>query len=311
MKTEINAVQERIGSVEVFHFIDRRTLSGFIKSWNNLNQLISEFRPDLIHVHYGSTTGFLGALSKKTCPWVISFGGSELLGHPNKGIYWRAREKWAIGLSHFAANRADSIICVSKNLFDALSIRNQQKTFLIPRGIDLSVFTVKNKLESRKKLGWSENKKYVLFSFPRLNAEVKNKSLAEKVISVLNEKYFLSELIILFNKSQDFINTALNAADALLVTSLHEGSPNIVKEAMASDLPVVSVNCGDVKERLENVSPSFVSQSYNHLELVKGLGDILLKNERSNGLDSLIESGIDLKSTIEKILNVYQMNYNS
>jgi glycosyltransferase involved in cell wall biosynthesis len=42
----------------------------------------------------------------------------------------------------------------------------------------------------------------------------------------------------------------MNAADCLLLTSDAEGSPTVVQEALASNLPVVSVDVGDVAERL-------------------------------------------------------------
>jgi len=45
----------------------------------------------------------------------------------------------------------------------------------------------------------------------------------------------------------------LNASDALLLTSMHEGSPTVVKEALACGLPVVSVDVGDVAERIEGI----------------------------------------------------------
>ncbi|SNS23393.1 Glycosyltransferase involved in cell wall bisynthesis [Belliella buryatensis] len=305
LTSEINALKNEFELVEVFYFINRRSISGFIYNLKKLNTLIERFKPDVIHSHYGSTTGLLVSLSSKFCPWVITFGGSELLGHPNKGLYWRIRELWAVRLSHFAALKADHIICVSQNLINSLSKNNQSKTTLIPRGVDISKFTKKDKFEARNYLNWSVEKKYVLFSFPRLNAEVKNKELAENVISLLTDKGVNIELIILYNRSQEYIFNALNAADALLVTSFHEGSPNIVKEAMACNLPIVSVNCGDVKERLERVSPSFISFTYDAQELSEGLERVLDKGQRSNGLKYILENGIDMKNTISKIISVY------
>ena len=80
-------------------------------------------------------------------------------------------------------------------------------------------------------------------------------------------------LELISGKTHSEINEMLNAANCLLLTSLHEGSPNIVKESMACNLPVVTVNCGDVAIRLSDVTPSFVSKDYNANELADLLRD--------------------------------------
>jgi glycosyltransferase involved in cell wall biosynthesis len=53
----------------------------------------------------------------------------------------------------------------------------------------------------------------------------------------------------------------LNASNVLLLTSLTEGSPNIVKEALACDLPVVSVDVGDVSERIRETEGCYLALS--------------------------------------------------
>lgn len=302
--TEMEGLKSIVDELSVFHFLDRKSISGFFRTLKDLNKRILTFNPDVIHVHYGSTTGLLVHLATKKCPWIITFGGSELLGHPNKGIYWRIREFWAVKLSHIAANNADKIICVSQNLKNSLCVKNQQKAVVIPRGINIDLFQVTDKLEARKKISWDLKKKYVIFSLPRLNAGVKNLTLAKKTIETL-EPDFDIELFVMNNITQDFIKDVMSAADAILVTSLHEGSPNIVKESMACNLPIVSVNCGDVKERLVNVKPSMVVDSYSEQELAKGLRYVFNQGDKSNGRQILIEDGIDFLTTANKIVGIY------
>src|SRR5213076_2028526 len=52
----------------------------------------------------------------------------------------------------------------------------------------------------------------------------------------------------------------MSAADALVLTSFTEGSPNVVKEAMACELPIVATPAGDVPERLQGVPGCYVAR---------------------------------------------------
>ncbi len=307
IRTEVAAVKSLIPDTEIYYFTERRSIKGFRKSLKALKAKIAEFHPDIIHVHYGSTTALLVAQASGTIPWVITFGGSDLLGHPNKGFYWRVRESFAVGLSKYAAGRANGIICVSRNLEEAVPEKDKRKVRLIPRGVNTLFFMPLDQEEERRKLGWDVEKRYILFSMPRANADVKNMPLAEKVIAQLNQKgpeEFV--LVPLTGKTPEFVRSAMNASDLLLVTSLHEGSPNIVKESMACNLPVVSVNCGDVKERLRNVKNSYVSEAYDAEELSGLIRNVLASGERSNGRQALDSDGISVEIVSKKIVNAYQ-----
>jgi glycosyltransferase involved in cell wall biosynthesis len=109
-------------------------------------------------------------------------------------------------------------------------------------------------------LGWEQDIFHVVFSTPRLGDANKRPALAREVIECLNSGGLHSELHIMLDIPHNEMPTRLNAADAVLMTSAHEGSPNIIKEALACDRPVVSVDVGDVRERLEGVEGCFIAE---------------------------------------------------
>jgi len=94
----------------------------------------------------------------------------------------------------------------------------------------------------------------------------------------------------------------MNAADALLLTSYSEGSPNAVKEAMACNLPVVSTNVGDVQELLGDVNQSRVCTSKN--DLINTLHRILRQGHRSNGRQHIRHLSLDDMG--DQIISVYE-----
>jgi glycosyltransferase involved in cell wall biosynthesis len=83
--------------------------------------------------------------------------------------------------------------------------------------------------------------------------------------------------------SPDRVPLYMNAADCLLVTSDYEGSPYIVKEAIACNLPVVSVDAGDIRQQLEPVAPSRIVSSRDAEELGRAVTEILKLQRRTNG----------------------------
>src|SRR5262249_41791700 len=111
-------------------------------------------------------------------------------------------------------------------------------------------------------------------------------------------------LKVMSRNTRDEVRLMLNAADCLLVTSVHEGSPNVVKEAMACNLPVVSVKCGDVAERLRAVRPSAICD-YDARKLAEALFQIVSTRARSNGRDELKSQGLTASVVAERLTQLY------
>jgi glycosyltransferase involved in cell wall biosynthesis len=74
----------------------------------------------------------------------------------------------------------------------------------------------------------------------------------------------------------------MNACDLLLLTSTHEGSPVVTKEAIACNLPIVSVNVGDVEDQLKGIEGCIVCNDDNVVTISKAIEDILNRGGRLN-----------------------------
>ncbi len=264
-------------------------------------------RADLVHAQYGSLTSFLAWMGSGRKPLIISFGGSDLLGLGANDWKSKLRNKITFRLGLLAAQKAIQLIVKSENLFNTLPNYLKNKATIVSNGINTKIFSPQNKLDARQRLGWMENGKYIIFTPSRANnIVVKNLKLAEAVLSFVQRKHANTKLELILDKSPEEVALMMNAADCLLLTSLHEGSPNVIKEAMACCLPVVTVNVGDVAARLTHVSPSFVVDSYNVEEIADSVVEILTINKRSNGAEEIIAQKLSEEIVAEKIINLYQ-----
>lgn len=260
-----------------------------------------KIKPNIIHAQYGSMTGFLGVLTRGKTPLIISFCGSDLLGACQLNGKENIRGEIGVKLSKIAANYASNIIVKSKGLMDALPDSCRPKAKIIPSGVDLKLFHPRDHNEARRKLRLPIDKKIILFN-PVDNNPNKNLKLVQESFRLVKGKQSDAMLFLIQNESPEKIPLLMAASDVLLVTSYHEGSPNIVKEALACNLPIVSVPCGDVKERLQEVHPSFIVD-YSPKAIVKAINKIFKINRRSNGREKVQD--LSIEKIAKKIRDFY------
>lgn len=279
---QAQALQQQGMMVDYFGVVGKG-MKGYLKAFFSLHKKIKEYQPDIIHAHYG-LSGLLANLQREV-PVVTTYHGSDI----NVAAV-RRFSKMAMRLS------AWNIFVSQRNVKLA---RVNNKYTLLPCGIDMDNFTLQNKEEARTVLQWKRNGKYVLFAGAFENA-VKNASLAQAAVQLLQNV----KLVELKGYNRKEVVTLFNAADALLLTSFAEGSPQVVKEAMACNCPVVTVDVGDVKERLELVHPSAVVER-NPQSIANALQAIMEKGERSNGREELLRQGLDNWRVAEKLIYIY------
>jgi len=170
----------------------------------------------------------------------------------------------------------------------------------VPSGIDLERFAPLDRDECRVRLGWVDGRRHILFPAPASRPE-KRYQLAEAAVARLRGTGCEVDLHELDGVVHDEVPTWINASDAVLLTSTHEGSPNVVKEALACNVPVVAVDVGDVRQRLARVEGCFVAAP-TAAELAAKLSLVLSASGRVDGRSTL--TSISLERTAERLREI-------
>ena len=280
-RKQVGAMRELGVVPEVFALESRTDLACLRRESRRLRQSVASFRPDLIHAQYGTVTACLAALMTAV-PLVITFRGSDLNPAPS--------DPWLRSLvrrcfSQYAARNAARMICVSERLKRRLWW-GRDRTMVLPSGVDTDLFVPRPRSQARAELGWDVTERIVLFN-AGLSPAVKRLDLARAAVVKAEQRCGPIRLVLLDGLvPQAMVATMMNGADCLLLTSDWEGSPTIVQEAMACNLPVLSVDVGDVRERLAAVTPSRIV-GRDSAEMARALAELLARPVRSNGRDSI------------------------
>lgn len=306
VETQAKSLEDLGWTVTLSVVDDRTSILGITENVRRLRAEVRSSAAELVHAQYGSVTAAVADVVRGSLPLVISFCGEDLLGTPEPGILWRLRSRTSRRIGLIAAWRAQTIIVKSRNLFTALPSSLQGRAEILPNGVDEKLFVPRSRAEARSKLGWSFSEPIVLFyEGMRGHKRRKNNALADLSMANLRETCPSARLVKLSCLLQEEVALNMNAADCLLVTSIHEGSPNIVKEAMSCNLPVVSVPCGDVEERLARVKPGSVV-SYDADQLASSIRQVLEVGARSNGREELTRQRLTTRTVAGQLTGIYE-----
>jgi len=273
-------------------FIKGKGIFGYLKNLFVLRifvlrKKIKNYLPDFVHAHFG-LSGLLAVLQRKV-PVVITFHGSDA-NHP----VIKNLSKVAAYLSHYN-------IFVSDKIHSKIGII--KKFSIIPCGINFDKFYPVNMEYTRDTQNLDLNKKFILFASGFDNS-VKNVPLALSAIKSLDKPV---ELIELKNKSREQVNFLLNACNLLLLTSISEGSPQIIKEAMACNCPIVATDVGDTRDVISGTEGCYIT-SFDPEDVAAKIKLALDFGRRTNGREKI--NHFDNKIIAEKVYNIYEQVIN-
>jgi teichuronic acid biosynthesis glycosyltransferase TuaC len=252
----------------------------------------------LVHCHGGEAA--LAARFFLAGPVLASYLGTDILGTKVGGDRRLRTKCWL--RSHVLRKHAATMSATttkSAEMEALLTPSARSRNTVIPDGIDRERFCPRDRAQARDELGWPGDGTIVLFA-GRADSPEKRLWLARQVVDMAAAQIPDIELRIAQGVQPSQMPLYYAAADCLLHTSASEGSPNVVKEALACNLPVLATPAGDVSELLRGVDASTVCEA-DSTALASALVDILRLQRRSNGRERTehLSTEIIAKRTIE------------
>ena len=253
---------------------------------------------DVVHAHYG-LSGIV-ALMQRRVPVVISYCGNDLYGHADAEGKMIRRGLPMVWLQRYIARFASRVIVKSQASTEKIP---GIACDVIPNGVDMRRFRPRSRAECRSELGLDPTGLYVLFPYSIERTRKNYALLAESLERLADRHGIAASPLIIHDVPNEQIPIYMNAANALALTSFWEGSPNAVKEAMACNTPVVSVDVGDVRELIGDL-PGNAIVSYDADELADALARTLRDADGSQARESM--AWLSVEAIAARIVGIYE-----
>ncbi|HTS71835.1 MAG TPA: glycosyltransferase [Terriglobia bacterium] len=277
-------------------------VNGRASRWNYLRGIrqvrrqVRAKRYDLIHAHFG-LSGWVARWQWRA-PLLVSFMGDDVLGRPARSGRLTLMGHFLRASGFILARLVDTVIVKSPQMASKLRMPSAH---VIPNGVDLNLFRPMDQAQARQLLGLDSAKKYVLF--PYNPAEPRKRfDLIQAAVSLAREQVPDLEVLVRRGLPQQQISMYMNAADVLVMASIFEGSPNAVKEAMATNLPVISVEVGDAAELIGPTAGCFLIPR-DARAIADKLVDVCRSGKRTNGREWI--SRLSMEVVAKQIEAVY------
>jgi glycosyltransferase involved in cell wall biosynthesis len=288
--------REGIG-VDILPFRGARNPRNYLAAWKEVRRRVASGGYDLVHAQFGQSgiTAF-----PRSIPLVVTFRGDDLEGIIGEsGRY--IPSGWLLRfISREVARRANAVIVVSEHMKQYLP--RSVAAHVMPSGVDLDLFHPEPRDVIRERLGLPLDLRLVLFVG---NPDLARKrfGLAQAAVERVN-RHFPTRLLVGWEMQHRQIAELMNACDALVLTSMQEGSPNSVKEALACNLPVVAVRVGDVASRIDGIEGCVLCSDDRVETIAAGLARVLQHGDRIDGRTAI--QSLDERLQTQRLIDIYR-----
>lgn len=246
-----------------------------LKTLWQVYQLIKQHQPDIVHTHTAKA-GFIGR-------WAAKLAGVPVIvhtfhGHVFSGYFSPAKTRFFIGLEQVSARISDTIITLTQGLRRELAedyrITRKERITVLPLGLDLTPFAKTPRKSGGFRQTWQIPEDAPLVGIAGRFVPVKNHALfieaAAKVRQTVPNAHFvligdgelrpeieaqldalnLRECFTLTGWQRD-LTAAYSDLDVFVISSVNEGTPVTVIEALSAGCPVVATAVGGIPDLLE------------------------------------------------------------
>lgn len=295
----------------------------YLLSLPKLLKIIKKFKPDIIHAHYATSYGLLGALSMFH-PYIISVWGSDVYEFPKKSYLHKK-------ILQFNLKKADLILSTSQIMAKQINLYTSKPISITPFGVDIEKFTPSNKKKSTdnqiiigtvKALRPIYGIDYLIRAFKSIKQDLPNKKLKLKIIGGGDEIY-KNELIDLscelgIEADVDFIDRVpnndipkhLNSMDIFVALSNYESFGVAVIEASACEVPVVVSDAPGLKEVVDDKHTGLVVPAQNESAAARAIMELLCNKEvrRAYGRNgrNKVKAQYNWNDNVDQMIQLYK-----
>ncbi|MEX0811441.1 MAG: glycosyltransferase [Chitinophagales bacterium] len=291
----------------------------YIKALPTIKQIINDFKPDILHAHYASSYGILGALCGFH-PFILSVWGSDIYDFPNHNFIFKK-------IIQYNLKKADRILSTSEVMGIETKKYTDKKVEITPFGVDTDVFKKREKppgneiiIGTVKALEYKYGIDTLLETFellikkrPESNFKLYiagDGSKSEVYKKMAKEKQIVDKVVFSGNIPNHKIPEYISQFDVYLALSRSESFGVAIIEAMACEVPVVVSNVGGLPEVVNQGNTGFVVPAENPTAALEAIEKIIedpnLAKQMGKSARKRVLEKYDWKRNVELMDSIYQ-----